>query len=39
MNALADEVLKKGQSHSDMHSITWSHYSTTIIFPGDKIAV
>ena len=30
MNALADEVHKQGMPHSDMHSKTWPHYSTTI---------
>ena len=28
MNALADKAPKQGISHSDMHSITWPHYST-----------
>ena len=27
MNALADKVQKQGMPHSDMHSITWPHYS------------
>ena len=30
MNALADKVHKQGMPHSDMHFITWPHYSTTI---------
>ena len=30
MNALADKARKQGMLHSDMHSITWPHYSTTI---------
>ena len=30
MNALADKVHKQGMPHSDTHSITWPHYSTTI---------
>ena len=32
MNALADKVQKQEvyHAHSDMHSITWPHYSTTI---------
>ena len=30
MNALADKVHKQGMPHSDMHSITWPQYSTTI---------
>ena len=30
MNALADKVHKQGMPLSDMHSITWPHYSSTI---------
>ena len=30
MNALADKVHKQEMPHSDTHSITWAHYSTTI---------
>ena len=30
MNALADKVHKQGMPHSDMLSITWPNYSTTI---------
>ena len=30
MNALADKAHKQGMPHSDMHSITQPHYSTTI---------
>ena len=34
MNALADKVQNKTcYAHSDMHSITWPHYSTTISIP------
>ena len=29
MNALADKAHKQGMPHSDMHSITRLHYSTT----------
>ena len=29
MNALVDKVHKQGMLHSDMHSITWPHHSTT----------
>ena len=32
MNALADKYKnKKCHAHSDIHSITWPHYSTTIL--------
>ena len=31
MNALADKAHKQGMPHSDMHSKTWSHYSTTTL--------
>ena len=31
MNALADKVHKQGVPHSDMHSITWPYYTTTIV--------
>ena len=30
MNPLADKAHKQGMPHSDMHSVTWAHYSTTI---------
>ena len=30
MYALADKAHKQGIPHSDMHSITWPHYSTNI---------
>ena len=33
MNALADKAHKQGIPLSDMHSMTWPHYSTTICIP------
>ena len=30
MNALDDKANKQGMPYSDMHSITWPHYSTII---------
>ena len=30
MKSMADKAHKQGMPHSDMHFITWPHYSTTI---------
>ena len=39
MSALADKAHKQGMPRSDMHSITWPHYSTTIPTPYTLIKV